>query len=51
MAIFEKHQRQIIMAAREFAKGMFNEEQALTYDKNQVFPMDIYREAAKLGFF
>src|SRR6056297_2417170 len=45
-----KAQKEIQKAAREFAKGRFDKDALLESDKNQVFPEDIRRQAAELGF-
>jgi alkylation response protein AidB-like acyl-CoA dehydrogenase len=37
-------------AAMEFAKGEFDKETALEYEKGHVFPHDILRKACQLGF-
>lgn len=37
-------------AAREFAQGEFEPEEALKYDKNQQFPLSIWEKVSKLGF-
>ena len=50
MTLLEKYQKQIIKAAEEFAKGEFDLETALSYDKNPTFPTDIIKKAGELGF-
>jgi alkylation response protein AidB-like acyl-CoA dehydrogenase len=42
-------QKDIMMAAREFAKGEFPT-RAQEFDRNETFDLDIWRKAAKLGF-
>jgi alkylation response protein AidB-like acyl-CoA dehydrogenase len=37
-------------AAEEFAKGEFDKDLALEYEKNHAFPRDILKKAAELGF-
>ena len=50
MELLEKYQKQIIKAAEEFAKGEFDLETALNYDKEPTFPKDIIQKAGDLGF-
>lgn len=46
----EKFQIDIINAAKDFAKGEFDKQLALEYDKKGVFPREIIKKAGELGF-
>ncbi|MFO8163876.1 MAG: acyl-CoA dehydrogenase family protein [Thermodesulfobacteriota bacterium] len=43
-------QKDIQKAARDFAKGEFDPDAALDYDKRQQFPTTIWKKACELGF-
>ena len=43
-------QTDIKQAAIDFAKGEFDPDAALEYDKEQKFPLSIWKKASKLGF-
>ena len=43
-------QTDIKQAATDFAKGEFDPDAALEYDKEQKFPLSIWKKASKLGF-
>ena len=45
-----KPQKEIQKAAREFAKGEFDKELAQEMDKTGEFPIEIWQNAAELGF-
>lgn len=45
-----KPQKEIQKAAREFVKGEFDKDLALDYDRSGIFPKQIWRKAAQLGF-
>jgi alkylation response protein AidB-like acyl-CoA dehydrogenase len=45
-----KPQKEIQKAAREFAKGEFDKELALEWDRKHEFPRKIWQKAAELGF-
>ena len=45
-----REQEDIKKAAEEFAKGEFDKEKALDYEKNHTFPLDIWKKACELGF-
>jgi alkylation response protein AidB-like acyl-CoA dehydrogenase len=45
-----KSQKEIQKAARDFAKGEFDKELALTLDRSHEYPKKIWRKAADLGF-
>ena len=45
-----KEQKDIQMAAIDFAKGEFDPDAALDYDQNQQFPSTIRKKACELGF-
>ncbi len=45
-----EEQKAIQNAAREFAKGEFDKEKAIEYERNHSFPRDIWKKAADLGF-
>lgn len=45
-----KSQKEIQKAAREFAKGEFDKDLAMDYEKNGIFPEKIRTKAAELGF-
>lgn len=45
-----EEQMEIKRAAREFAEKEFTPELALEYDRNEEFPIELYKKAAKLGF-
>jgi alkylation response protein AidB-like acyl-CoA dehydrogenase len=45
-----REQDDIKKAAEEFAKGEFDKEKALDYEKNHAFPSDIWKKASELGF-
>jgi alkylation response protein AidB-like acyl-CoA dehydrogenase len=45
-----KELRDIQKAASEFAKGEFDPDAVLEYDKNQEFPLTIWKKACELGF-
>ncbi len=45
-----KSQKEIQKAARDFAKGEFDKELALTLDRSHEYPENIWRKAADLGF-
>lgn len=44
-----KEQEAIQGAAREFARGEFDKETALEFERNHAFPADIWKKAANLG--
>lgn len=46
----EKSQKEIVKAAREFARGEFDKEMILERSVRQEFPKDICKKAADLGF-
>ena len=46
----EKSQKEIQKAVREFAKGEFDKELAQELDKSGEFPIQIWKNAAELGF-
>ena len=46
----DKSQKEIVKAAREFAKGEFDKEMIIEGSARQEFPKDICRKAAELGF-
>ncbi|OQX60918.1 MAG: acyl-CoA dehydrogenase [Desulfococcus sp. 4484_241] len=43
-------QKEIQKAAREFAKGEFDKETGLDYEKNGIYPKEILKKACELGF-
>jgi alkylation response protein AidB-like acyl-CoA dehydrogenase len=45
-----QEQRDIQKAAQEFAKGEFDRDQILEYDRNQEFPQALVKKAGNLGF-
>ena len=45
-----KELKDIQKAAREFAKGEFDPDAVLEYDRNQEFPSTIWKKACELGF-
>ena len=45
-----KSQKEILKAAKEFAKGEFDKELALELDRTHEFPTKIWKKAADLGF-
>ena len=45
-----KSQKEILKAAKEFAKGEFDKELALELDRTHKFPTKIWQKAADLGF-
>jgi len=45
-----QEQRDIEKAAQEFAKGEFDPDQILEYDRNQEFPRALVKKAGNLGF-
>jgi alkylation response protein AidB-like acyl-CoA dehydrogenase len=45
-----QEQRDIQKAAQEFAKGEFDPDQILEYDRNQEFPQALFKKAGNLGF-
>ena len=45
-----KSQKEIQKAARAFAKGEFDKEQSLEFNKNREYPLKIWKKAADLGF-
>ncbi len=45
-----KSQRQIVKAAKDFAKGEFDKEMACEMEKNRKFPVEVWKKAAELGF-
>ena len=45
-----KSQKDILKAAKEFAKGEFDKELALELDRKHEFPTKIWKKAADLGF-
>jgi hypothetical protein len=45
-----KEQADIQKAAREFAKGEFDPELVLEYDRNQQFPIALWKKASEFGF-
>jgi acyl-CoA dehydrogenase len=45
-----QEQRDIQKAAQEFAKGEFDPDQILEYDRNQEFPRALVKKAGSLGF-
>ena len=45
-----KSQKEIQRAAREFAKGEFDKELALEFDRKHEFPTEIWKKACDLGF-
>jgi alkylation response protein AidB-like acyl-CoA dehydrogenase len=45
-----KEQLDIQKAAREFAKGEFDPELVLEYDRNQQFPIALWKKASEFGF-
>ena len=45
-----KSQKEILKAAKEFAKGEFAKELALELDRKHEFPTKIWKKAADLGF-
>lgn len=47
---FSKAQKEIINAAREFAKGEFDPDLCLTLDRESRFPDAIFKKACRLGF-
>ena len=47
---FTIEQIDIQRAAREFAKGEFDQDASLEYDRNQQFPQSIWKKACELGF-
>jgi alkylation response protein AidB-like acyl-CoA dehydrogenase len=47
---FTKEQKEIKKAIKEFCAKEFTPELALECDQKEEFPMELYREAAKLGF-
>ena len=50
MVNLDKFQKDIIKAAKEFAKGEFEPEAALEYDGEGVFPHEVINKAKELGF-
>ncbi len=48
--ILNQEQRAIQKAAEEFAKGEFDKEIALEYERTHTFPYDILKKACELGF-
>ena len=46
----QRHQKDILKAARDFAKGEFHRELALDLDKKSEFPVEVWKMAAELGF-
>jgi alkylation response protein AidB-like acyl-CoA dehydrogenase len=44
-----KEQRDIVLAAREFATGEFPD-RAIEFDRNETFDLDLWRKACELGF-
>jgi len=44
-----KEQRDIVLAAREFAAGEFPD-RAIEFDRNETFDLDLWRKACELGF-
>ncbi len=47
---FTTEQMDIQKAALEFAKGEFDQDAALEYDRDQQFPKSIWKKASELGF-
>ena len=47
---FTSEQIDIRNAALEFAKGEFDQDAALEYDRNQQFPQSVWKKACELGF-
>jgi alkylation response protein AidB-like acyl-CoA dehydrogenase len=45
-----KSQKQIVKAARDFAKGEFDKDLAYELEKNRTFPIEVWEKAADLGF-
>ncbi len=45
-----QEQEAIQKAASEFAKGEFDKEKALEYERTHTFPTDIWKKASELGF-
>jgi acyl-CoA dehydrogenase len=45
-----KEQSDIQKAAQEFARGEFDPDQILEYDRNQEFPRALLKKAGNLGF-
>lgn len=45
-----KEQEAIQKAAQEFAKGEFDKDMALEFERGHTFPKDIWKKAAELGF-
>ena len=45
-----KEQRDIVRAAREFARGEFTQERALEFDRTETFDLGLWRRACELGF-
>jgi len=45
-----KEQADIQKAAREFARGEFDPDRVLEWDRNQEFPVSIWKRACELGF-
>ena len=45
-----EEQLEIRCAIREFCENEFIPELALELDKNEKYPMELYKKAAKLGF-
>lgn len=45
-----RSQKEIQKAAQEFAKGEFDKEMTVTFEKDHAYPEDIWRKAADLGF-
>lgn len=46
----DEEQKEIKKAVREFCENEFTPELALEFDEKEKFPMELYKEAAKLGF-
>jgi len=45
-----KSQKQIVKAARDFAKGEFDKDLAYELEKSRTFPIQVWEKAADLGF-
>jgi alkylation response protein AidB-like acyl-CoA dehydrogenase len=45
-----REQREIQKAAQEFARGEFDPERVLEYDRKQEFPLPVWKKACELGF-
>jgi len=50
MYALTRSQKEIQKAAREFAKGEFDKDQAIEFEKTSRFPEKIWKKAADLGF-